>query len=41
MSLKLLSKGCLWETEPSGSRQQVADVIGVDVKNIYKHLPAS
>lgn len=41
MSFKLLSKGCLWEAEPSGSRQHVADVIGVDVKNIYKHLPAS
>lgn len=27
--------------ENGATRQQIADVIGVDVKTIYKYLPAS
>lgn len=32
---------CRRMLENGAARQQVADVIGVDVKTIYKYLPAS
>jgi len=32
---------CRRMLENGATRQQVADVIGVDVKTIYKYLPAS
>ncbi|WP_438507545.1 helix-turn-helix domain-containing protein [Enterococcus faecalis] len=40
MTLEVMEK-CRRMLDTGATRQQVADVIGVDVKTIYRYLPAS